>query len=383
MKKELYNGKRLKIARIYRGKTIDQLAKETNINKKDILAFEENKYKPTVENALKLSNVLYFPREYFYKNENLKINVEAVHFNPQSTTQRNEEISYREKLIMIHKLYSFFENYIQFPPLQLPDNLNRNSDMEELANKCREYYGLEDEPIVNMVSFMESIGVALTAMNTDKKGASPFSQKQSINGKCKYIVALGHDNNALAMRNYDLAYEFGFIISNELKISAKKFNKDDFASAFLLPRDSFVKELSNPSELESYLQVKSKFMVPVNIILYRAYALGLINYKKYNYLMNEVIKNGWQKNEPLDNVRATQPTSLKEAYKLLLDNNILSKNIFMDKLYNEGMILYPKDIEILMGLKEGSLQDKSDVKVVDFKRKKRSSRHGSAVNEPD
>ena len=371
MKKQLYNGKRLKIARIYRGKTIDQLAKETNINKKDILAFEENKYKPTVENALKLSNVLYFPREYFYKNENLKINVEAVHFNPQSTTQRNEEISYREKLIMIHKLYSFFENYIQFPPLQLPDNLNRNSDMEELANKCREYYGLEDEPIVNMVSFMESIGVALTAMNTDKKGASPFSQKQSINGKCKYIVALGHDNNALAMRNYDLAYEFGFIISNELKISAKKFNKDDFASAFLLPRDSFVKELSNPSELESYLQVKSKFMVPVNIILYRAYALGLINYKKYNYLMNEVIKNGWQKNEPLDNVRATQPTSLKEAYKLLLDNNILSKNIFMDKLYNEGMILYPKDIEILMGLKEGSLQDKSDIKVVDFKSKKR------------
>lgn len=371
MKKEIYNGKRLKIARIYRGKTIDQLAKETNINKKDILAFEENKYKPTVENALKLSNVLYFPREYFYKNENLKINVDAVHFNPQSTTQRNEEISYREKLIMIHKLYSFFENYIQFPPLQLPDNLNRNSDMEELANKCREYYGLEDEPIVNMVSFMESIGVALTAMNTDKKGASPFSQKQSINGKCKYIVALGHDNNALAMRNYDLAYEFGFIISNELKISAKKFNKDDFASAFLLPRDSFVKELSNPSELESYLQVKSKFMVPVNIILYRAYALGLINYKKYNYLMNEVIKNGWQKNEPLDNVRATQPTSLKEAYKLLLDNNILSKNIFMDKLYNEGMILYPKDIEILMGLKEGSLQDKSDIKVVDFKSKKR------------
>ena len=97
MKKELFNGKRLKVARIYRGKTIDQVSKETNINKKDILAFEENKYKPTVENALKLSNVLHFPRDYFYKNENIKINVEAAHFNPQSTIQRNEEISYREK----------------------------------------------------------------------------------------------------------------------------------------------------------------------------------------------------------------------------------------------------------------------------------------------
>ena len=51
MKKDVFNGKRLKIARVYRGKSVDILAKETNINKKDILAFEDNKYKPTLENA--------------------------------------------------------------------------------------------------------------------------------------------------------------------------------------------------------------------------------------------------------------------------------------------------------------------------------------------
>ena len=43
MKKDVFNGKRLKIARVYRGKSVDILAKETNINKKDILAFEDNK----------------------------------------------------------------------------------------------------------------------------------------------------------------------------------------------------------------------------------------------------------------------------------------------------------------------------------------------------
>ena len=91
----------------------------------------------------------------------------------------------------------------------------------------------------------------------------------------------------MAVRNYDLAYEFGFVISNELNIPAKKFNKDDFASALLLPKERLIEELSNPNELESYLEVKSKFMVPLTIILYRAYALGLINYKKYNYLIRE------------------------------------------------------------------------------------------------
>ncbi len=371
MKKELFNGKRLKIARVYRGKTIDQVSKETNINKKDILAFEENKYKPTVENSLKLSNVLNFPREYFYKNENLKITVDAAHFNPQSTIQRNEEISYREKLIMIHKLYSFFENYIQFPKLDLPSNLNKNSSMEELAIKCREYYGIENEPIINMVSFMESIGVAITAMNVERRGASPYSQKQSTNNKFKYIVSLGHDKNSLAVRNYDLAYEFAFLISNELRIPAKKFNKDDFASAFLLPEESFRQALINPNELNGYIEVKSKFMVPISIVIYRAYSLGIINYKKYNYLMNELMKKGWHKEEPLDNVRATSPTSLKKAYNLLLENNIISKNTLIEKLYNEGMILFPKDIEILMGLKEGTLQNKNDVKVIDFKNKRK------------
>ena len=247
MKKELFNGKRLKVARIYRGKTIDQVSKETNINKKDILAFEENKYKPTVENALKLSNVLHFPRDYFYRNENIKINVEAVHFNPQSTIQRNKEISYREKLVMIHKLYLFFENFIQFPELQLPQNLHRNMNEEELATKCREYYEAGDEPLVNMLSFMEAIGVVVTGMNIDRRGASPYSQKQSINGKSKYIVSLGHDKNSLEQRNYDLAYEFAFIISNELNIPSKRFNKDDFASALLLPKDRLIEELSNPN----------------------------------------------------------------------------------------------------------------------------------------
>ena len=40
-RKKVFNGKRLKTARMFRGKTIDQLSSETKINKKDILAFEE------------------------------------------------------------------------------------------------------------------------------------------------------------------------------------------------------------------------------------------------------------------------------------------------------------------------------------------------------
>ena len=381
MKKEIFNGAKLKVARIYRGKTVDQLAKEVNINKKDIIAFEENKYKPTPENTMKLSNNLQFPREYFFKNENIKVTVEGSHFNPQSTIPRNEEISYREKLIMTHKIYTFMQGYIKFPKLNLPGNLNRNDDIEEMATKTRRYWGLGDGAIGNMVSLLEVNGILLSGINIDRKGASPYTQKQSLNKESLYVIALGNDKKSATIRNYDLAYELAYIISNELNIPSKKFNADEFACAFLLPKDAFLEDLSNPNELDFYIEMKTKWLVPISIMIFRAYTLGAINYKKYNFLMNEMNKKGWLKKEPLDdNIKGVSPQALKTAVELLFENNIMSKNTLMDNLANFGINMNPEDIEILIGLKEGTLgakvnqgknNNKNNVKIVDFKNKKR------------
>ncbi len=381
MKKEIFNGAKLKVARIYRGKTVDQLAKEVNINKKDIIAFEENKYKPTPENTMKLSNNLQFPREYFFKNENIKVTVEGSHFNPQSTIPRNEEISYREKLIMTHKIYTFMQGYIKFPKLNLPGNLNRNDDIEEMATKTRRYWGLGDGAIGNMVSLLEGNGILLSGINIDRKGASPYTQKQSLNKESLYVIALGNDKKSATIRNYDLAYELAYIIYNELNIPSKKFNADEFACAFLLPKDAFLEDLSNPNELDFYIEMKTKWLVPISIMIFRAYTLGAINYKKYNFLMNEMNKKGWLKKEPLDdNIKGVSPQALKTAVELLFENNIMSKNTLMDNLANFGINMNPEDIEILIGLKEGTLgakvnqgknNNKNNVKIVDFKNKKR------------
>ena len=377
MKKEIFNGAKLKVARIYRGKTVDQLAKEVNINKKDIIAFEENKYKPTLENTMKLSNNLKFPRSYFFEVENIKVIVEGSHFNPQSTIPRNEEISYREKLIMTHKIYNFMQRYIKFPELNLPNNLNRNDDIEDMATKTRRYWGLGDKAIGNMVSLLESNGILISGINIDRKGASPYTQKQILNKESLYVIALGNDKKSATIRNYDLAYELAYIISNELNIPSKKFNLDEFACAFLLPKDEFLKDLSNPNELDFYIEMKKKWLVPISTLIFRAYTLGAINYKKYNFLMNEMNKKGWLKKEPLDeNIKGISPQTLKTAVELLFENNIMSKNTLMDNLVNFGINMYPEDIEILIGLKEGILgnkinQGKNNVKVVDLKNKKR------------
>lgn len=375
MSKKIFNGKKLKNARVYRGKTIDVLANETKINKKDILAFESDKYKPTLENEMKLANALNFPKDYFNQSDANNVVVENTHIRTESTLPRVDDIAFKEKLVMTHRLLKFIQGYISFPEMNLPKNLNRNDDIEDLAEKVRNYFNLGDGPIGNMVSLLEINGIFISATNIDKKGALAFSQKQSIDKESRYFISLGNDRKSAPIRNYDLAYELAYIVSTETNIQSKKFSKDEFACAFLMPRESFLTDLEGVHELEDYIELKKKWIVPVWAMILRGYQLGKVSYKKYMYLMNEMDKKGWSKKEPLDdNIKSTNPMLLKKSFDMLIESKIMNEGLFMNNLANYGLSIYPKDVEELLGLKEGSLSkninknNQDNVRTVNFRK---------------
>ncbi|WP_338563219.1 XRE family transcriptional regulator [Paraclostridium sordellii] len=375
MSKKIFNGKKLKNARVYRGKTIDVLANETKINKKDILAFESDKYKPTLENEMKLANALNFPKDYFSQSDANNVVVENTHIRTESTLPRVDDIAFKEKLVMTHRLLKFIQGYISFPEMNLPKNLNRNDDIEDLAEKVRNYFNLGDGPIGNMVSLLEINGIFISATNIDKKGALAFSQKQSIDKESRYFISLGNDRKSAPIRNYDLAYELAYMVSTETNIQSKKFSKDEFACAFLMPRESFLIDLEGVHELEDYIELKKKWIVPVWSMILRGYQLGKVSYKKYMYLMNEMDKKGWSKKEPLDdNIKSTNPMLLKKSFDMLIESKIMNEGLFMNNLANYGLSIYPKDVEELLGLKEGTLSkninknNKDNVRTVNFRK---------------
>ncbi|CEN84301.1 XRE family transcriptional regulator [Paraclostridium sordellii] len=375
MSKKIFNGKKLKNARVYRGKTIDVLANETKINKKDILAFESDKYKPTLENEMKLANALNFPKDYFSQSDDNNVVVENTHIRTESTLPRVDDIAFKEKLVMTHRLLKFIQGYISFPEMNLPNNLNKNDDIEDLAEKVRNYFNLGDGPIGNMVSLLEINGIFISATNIDKKGALAFSQKQSIDKESRYFISLGNDRKSAPIRNYDLAYELAYIVSTETNIQSKKFSKDEFACAFLMPRESFLTDLEGVHELEDYIELKKKWIVPVWSMILRGYQLGKVSYKKYMYLMNEMDKKGWSKKEPLDdNIKSTNPMLLKKSFDMLIESKIMNEGLFMNNLANYGLSIYPKDVEELLGLKEGTLSkninknNQDNVRTVNFRK---------------
>lgn len=338
-----FNPSRLKNARMYRAKTLDILATQTKINKKDILAFEEGKYLPTLENSLKLAKALDFPQEYFYKKDNVKVILENTHVAVPGRVPRVEEVACREQLLMTHKIVTLIEDYIDIPKLNLPTKLGKNINEEQLAQITREYFDLGNEAILNVADVMEENGIIVSDINNNKKGSVALTQKQSVDKNVRYVVCLGNDEKALAKRNYEMAYELGYIVSNNLNIPTKRFSKDDFAGAFLLPADEFKKDLTKVDDLELYVTLKEKWNVPIVIMLYRAHQLGLLNYKKYNYLMQEINKKGWLSKEPLDDkIKANAPKMLKNIAK--------NTNKLVEVLLEANIDMYSKDIEVLLGL---------------------------------
>src|SRR5690606_30758070 len=93
----VFNGDRLKAARVYRGKTIAELADEVLVSKQSISQYENGKANPSLETLLKLISALGFPREYFYEKDNESIKVGTTYFRALLTTNKKDRLSQEEK----------------------------------------------------------------------------------------------------------------------------------------------------------------------------------------------------------------------------------------------------------------------------------------------
>lgn len=345
------NQRRLKTARLYRGMTVDQLAKQTDIVKKDIISFEDSKYEPRKENVIKIAKALKFPEDYFEEADYIKVVVEGSSLRSGAGLNKQDEIASKEKLILVHKICDSVKEFATFPKLNLPGKTSSFSSMEDLTMKLRNQWNVGNGPIESVSKVMESAGIIISDINVEKKGAISFTQKQSIQGKLRYLVALGNDGASASVRNYDLAYELGFIMASSLGIPVKKLSQDEFACSFLLPSDSFKNDLTNPEDLESYIELKEKWNVPISAMIFRAHQLGVLNYKKYNYMMSDMERKGWLNEEPLDHIKDNNVSMLKRMIE-----SVVRKNIdVVGSLSADGITMYSVDIEDVLGLKKGSL----------------------------
>ena len=373
-----FNGERLKLARIYRNMTASELADKIGVSRQAVLQYEKNESKPKLETEFTIITTLHFPRDFFYMDNLSNVPIENTFFRALPTTKKIDLQTQEEKTKFIVYIYEFLNKFFNYPQLDLPEidiniDLNNKEIIEDIAMKVRNYWGLVNQPIENMVNLLENKGIIVSTLNVGKKTIDAFTQVHIINNKEKYCVVLSNDKQSVARRNFDAAHELGHIILHKHiekleELSSEEQRKleeqaNSFAAAFLLPKNEFFNDLKDPINLEYYKELKKKWKVSIAAMVMRARDLGRINNSQYVKLVKTMNYRKWRVREPLDNQWKLQETILfKKSIDMLKNSNILSGSQIVYEIGKYGIPMYSEDIEELLDLEKGSLSEENKLK---------------------
>ena len=374
-----FRGDRLKKARIYRGMTLTELADKTNVTKQALSQYENETTTPSDSSLFALAFALGFPVEYFSTTSSFVVQSEVAYFRSLMSTNKKDRLAQTVRVEFIAQIYEALLDYLEFPMQRLPDisfldtalfdGINESAEamqLEQIAKQVREFWNLGIEPIKDLCYTLEANGIVVTCSSLNAEKIDAFSQMTTIGDNEVFFIVISKENQSVARARFDMAHELAHIIlhpwsediesipKEEFKARERQANR--FASAFLLPRETFGSDIRHyPTNMDYYVHLKNKWNVSVKAMIYRAHGLGVITTNQYQYLMRQYSRNGWNSGEPDDQPYAPTNTLLQGAVELLLDTNELSVEGLLSSLKLKGIVLDPVEIEDLLCLKPGKL----------------------------
>ena len=379
IEKKFY-GERLRSARMYRGLTLTELAKRTEISKQSISLYENDNNTPDYMKVRLLASELNFPYDYFFQKDSYAAKTETTYFRSLASATKKDRTAQSIKLEYVAKMYEILLEFISFPEMNLPsvdfvgcddvfecENEAAIQEIEDIAAQIRKYWDIGTGPIKDLQYLLEKNGIIVTGFDTNEDKIDAFSQRTIVAGNDIYFIAVALGNRPEGRIRFDMAHELGHILLHPWSEDLEAITKDEFkarerqanmfASAFLLPRDSFGKDIASyPTDLKYYQFLKNKWKVSIHAMIYRTHQLGIMSDNQYQYLMRQVSKNGWRIKEPGDVSYSLNENIFQGAIDLLIEQNVLTAKEILDLFKKNGVTLYPEDMEELLHLRPDTLK---------------------------
>lgn len=386
MNHKAFRGEQLKKARLLRGLTLTELAGQTAISKQSLSLYENNGNRPEYERGMKIAVALNVPYEFFLQEDSYSTSTEAIYFRSLVSATKMNRTMQSLKLEYVAKIYEILAEYVDFPVLHLPkiefwgndnefDEQGSTAELKEIeriAMQVREYWSLGTDPISNLQFTLEENGLIVTGFDTNESKIDAFSQRTLLKSQSNYqgemfLIAVDQGTKPMGRIWFDLAHELAHILLHPWSEGLDMIPKEEFkhreaqanmfAGAFLLPEESFARDVqAYPTDLKYYLWLKRKWRVSVAAMVYRSHQLKIITNNQHQYMMRQISKNGWRKQEPDDESYFLNENIFQGALDLLFEQKILSPASFMKLLSKQGINLFPLDIENMLHLRSGTLE---------------------------
>lgn len=384
-----FNGKRFKEALQFRGKRLSELAEDIGISKQSLSLYANGDNNPPYDNVAKIALALAFPVEFFMTEDSCSVSTSNIYFRSQMSAKKLDQNAQKIKMEYVAKAYEALLRYVDLPELNIPfvsfesseNTLEADSDealarIESIAMAVRRFWGIGDGPIENLQYLLESNGIIVTGFKDVDARIDAFSQRIHIQNHGElFAVALGVGEKPDCRLKFDMAHELGHILLHGWDDGNDGLSKDAFsvrekeanmfASAFLLPRDSFGKDVAPyATKLEFYQVLKRKWGVSMQAMMYRARQLEIISANQFQYMMRVMSAKNMRIHEPGDVLGNLNTNIFQGALDILFEGKYLDSKTLMTDFYDKGICLSQKDLEEIMGLKEGTLNANTGVFVL-------------------
>lgn len=332
---------RLKQARLLSGLSLRELSERIGtVSHVALTKYERGDMKPSSEVLVALCNALGRTPDQMFRP--VRASLTNVSF------RKRKSFSEKQTSMVLELVRSRLEDYLEaeeFVPEQVkpatkqlslpanfkPDNLE---PVRKLALQLRSDWGLNEEPIPNLVELLEDRGYRVIQINLDEKGfdGCEVTELRAL------IIGTWPDHSVARMR-LTLAHELAHSLLNE---SVKKLgltDKDEeavmttFASEFLLPTAALKRYLGTHrtaitiAELE---EVKLRFGISIGAIVYALKAMGIINDSAHRRFYTQIVPM-WKKagagepgDEALSNAYREQPARFQRLVRRGMSEGLIS-----------------------------------------------------------
>ena len=359
---------RMDEAREGRALSREDLAESIGVTRQSISKYEHGITNPSLEVLQRISIRLDFPLEFFYKAETAcAADGSSLFFRSKSGITKKVKKACRYQIKWTQEIKNQLETYVDFVQQNLPVT-DKNyeeltlDDVEDIAMDIRSGWGLNGDPIGDLIGVLENQGVivAQLAVNTlcNFRGVDAFSCWE--NGT-PYILYNPDQKSAVRIR-FSILHELGHLIlhsaiSQDDSVTKEIIDRADeqadrFAAAFLLPNSTFSRDVHG-SSIGMFEQIKKKWGASIAAMIKRCADLHLLTDNQINYLYRQMsTKKYWHK-EPLDDILTISPPEiLRDAIYLLIDNGIFTKTTFIN-----SSAMSTKDLKNICGLPDSFFEE--------------------------
>ena len=328
------NPGRLRTARQLRRLTGTDLAEAMNVAPTTITAWEKGRREPDPYTIRQLAQVLRVPVHYLESGEDLgPAETQDVFFRRLRRTATIDRDQARALAAAIDQLRELILRYVDVPGPNVPqfpladggvDPDDASSAPAHAAAECRRAWGMGNGPIPSVVDLLEHHGVWVSLLDGElSRAIDAFSYWRD---GWAHVVLSPAKKDAYRSR-FDAAHELGHLVMHHQGADGTEAEierqANEFASAFLMPAETWVSEAPRSTNPHHYLEWKPRWKVSVAAMLYRSHRLGLLDESRYKSAMVRYSQLGWRTGEPgMEAVLHEQPKMTSSILSVLAPHGV-------------------------------------------------------------